>query len=171
MSLAVIHPDNVRLPSRRKFYSENDTKNNKCSSINLTRKINEIKRYLLISYKVPLLTSHPVKNAYRWPWCMEPTVVFTISGNITATRSEVWACGRSLPGIVVLNRAGVMDVCLLWVLHVVRKRSLRQADPSSESHRVWCVWVISKPQQWGGGLGPSRAVAGGGGEVKTRNKG
>jgi len=89
MSLEVIHPDNVRLPSRRKFNSETDTKNNKSRSINLKRTINEIKLHLLIFTKVPLLTSRPVKNDCRWPWCMEPTVVFTICDNRTATRSAV----------------------------------------------------------------------------------
>jgi hypothetical protein len=31
-----------------------------------------------------------------------------------------WVCGRSLAGIVGSNPAGGMDVCLLWVLCVVR---------------------------------------------------
>jgi len=128
MSLAVIHPDNVRLSSKRKFYSETDTKNNKCWSINLKRKMNEMKRYSLISYKVLLLTSRPVKD-YRWPCCMEPTGVFKICGNRAATRSKAWVCGRSLPGIAALNPTGDMEVCLLWVLQVVRKKSLWQADP------------------------------------------
>jgi hypothetical protein len=39
--------------------------------------------------------------------------------------------GRSLAGIVGSNPAGGMDVCLLWVLCVVRWRSLRRADHSS----------------------------------------
>jgi hypothetical protein len=39
-------------------------------------------------------------------------------------------CGRSLPGIAGSNPAGFMDVCLLWVLCVVRL-SLRQTDHSS----------------------------------------
>jgi hypothetical protein len=32
----------------------------------------------------------------------------------------VWACGRSIAGIVGLDSAGDMDVCLLWVLFVLR---------------------------------------------------
>jgi hypothetical protein len=37
-----------------------------------------------------------------------------------AARSKAWVCGRSLAGIAGSNTAGVMDVCLLWVLCVVR---------------------------------------------------
>jgi hypothetical protein len=38
----------------------------------------------------------------------------------TAARSKAWVYGRSLTGIVGSNPAGGMDVCLLWVLFVVR---------------------------------------------------
>ena len=31
-----------------------------------------------------------------------------------------WVCGRSLVGIEVSNPAGGVDVCLLWLLCVVR---------------------------------------------------
>jgi hypothetical protein len=37
-----------------------------------------------------------------------------------ATRSKAYVCGRPLAGIAELNPAGGMDVCLLWVLFVVR---------------------------------------------------
>ena len=37
-----------------------------------------------------------------------------------AAWSEAWVCGRSLVGIVGSNPAGVMDICLLWLLYVVR---------------------------------------------------
>ena len=37
-----------------------------------------------------------------------------------AARSKAWVCGRSPDGIVGSNPAGSMDVCLLWVLCVVR---------------------------------------------------
>jgi hypothetical protein len=37
-----------------------------------------------------------------------------------AARSKAWAYGLSLAGIVGLNPAGGMDVCLLSVLCVVR---------------------------------------------------
>jgi len=42
--------------------------------------------------------------------------------------SKAWVSGRSIAGIVVSNPAGGMDVCLLRVSCVVRKRSLRRAD-------------------------------------------
>jgi hypothetical protein len=37
-----------------------------------------------------------------------------------AARSKAWICGRSLSGIAGSKPVGVMDVCLLWVLCVVR---------------------------------------------------
>jgi hypothetical protein len=50
------------------------------------------------------------------------------------------------------NPTGGMDVCLLWVLCVVRQRSLQRADhlsrgvlPTVVRH---CVWS-GKPQEWG----------------------
>jgi hypothetical protein len=36
------------------------------------------------------------------------------------TRSKAWVCCRLLAGIVGSNPVGGMDVCLLWVLCVVR---------------------------------------------------
>jgi hypothetical protein len=35
-------------------------------------------------------------------------------------RSKVWVCDRSLAGVVGSNPEGVMVVCLLWMLCVVR---------------------------------------------------
>jgi hypothetical protein len=35
-------------------------------------------------------------------------------------RSKVWVCGRSFAGIAGSNPTAGMDVCLLWVLCVVR---------------------------------------------------
>jgi len=48
-----------------------------------------------------------------------------------AERSKVWVWGRSLAGNVGSNSAGGIDICLLWVLRVVRQRCLRRADHSS----------------------------------------
>jgi hypothetical protein len=47
-----------------------------------------------------------------------------------AAASKMWVCGRSPGEVVGSNPAGVMSVCLLWVLCVVRYRSLRRADHS-----------------------------------------
>jgi hypothetical protein len=44
---------------------------------------------------------------------------------------KAWVCSRSLAGIVGSNSAGDMDVCVFWVLCVVRQRSLQRADHSS----------------------------------------
>jgi hypothetical protein len=41
-----------------------------------------------------------------------------------AARSKAWVCGRSPAEILGSNTTGGMDVCLLWVLCVVRQRSL-----------------------------------------------
>jgi hypothetical protein len=64
----------------------------------------------------------------------------------------VWVCGRCLAGIDGSNPAGGMDFSLLWVLCVVRHRSLRRADHSYRGvlPSVACLNVIVKPRQWGG---------------------
>jgi hypothetical protein len=51
-----------------------------------------------------------------------------------------------------------MEISLLWVLCVVKYRSLRRADHSSKGVllSVVCLSVIHKPHR--GGLGPTRAV-------------
>jgi hypothetical protein len=51
--------------------------------------------------------------------------------DILAARSKACVCGRWLAGISDSNPAGCIDVCLLWVLCVVRQKSLRRADHSS----------------------------------------
>ena len=67
-----------------------------------------------------------------------------------ATQSKAWFYGHSLAGIVGSNRAEDMDVCLLWVLCVVR--SLRRSDHSSRGvlPTVECLREIMNPRQWGG---------------------
>jgi hypothetical protein len=50
---------------------------------------------------------------------------------LVAARSKARFRGRSLTETAGSNTAESMDVCLLWVLCVVRYRSLRRADPSS----------------------------------------
>ena len=61
-----------------------------------------------------------------------------------AAPSKEWVCWRSPAEIVGSNLIGDTDVCLLWVLCVVRKRSLRQADHSSRGVLPTvvrrCVW-------------------------------
>jgi hypothetical protein len=39
---------------------------------------------------------------------------------LVAARSKAWACSHSFAGIVGSNPAEDMDVCLLWVLCVVK---------------------------------------------------
>jgi hypothetical protein len=60
-------------------------------------------------------------------------------------KCKAWVCGRSLAWIVGSNPAAGMDVCLLWVLCVVRKRFLPPTDHSSRGVLpslvcLKCVW-------------------------------
>ena len=48
-----------------------------------------------------------------------------------AARSKAWAYGRSFAGNTGSNSAQRMDVCLFWVLFVVRQGFLRRTDHSS----------------------------------------
>jgi len=63
-----------------------------------------------------------------------------------AARSKAQIYGRSLVGVAGLHPANGMDTCHLWVLWVIRKRSLRQTDPLSRGFLPSAVFlcVISK---------------------------
>jgi hypothetical protein len=50
---------------------------------------------------------------------------------LVATRFKAWVCGRLLAAIANSNPAGGLGVCFMWVLCVVKYRSLCRADPSS----------------------------------------
>jgi len=71
-----------------------------------------------------------------------------------AKRSKVWVCGHSLAGIAGSNPAGDMNVCLFFMLCVVRYKFLRRDDRSFVGviPIVVVLSVISKPQREG--LGP-----------------
>jgi hypothetical protein len=116
-------------------------------------------RLALLMVKVCVLCEVRTKSIYMWYiWALKilmtlsnrqvlqcPTTGLSVPVN---ARSKAWVCRRWLA------------VCLLWVLCVVKQRSLRRADPSSRGvlPRVVCLCVIPKPQQWGS-LGPNGAVA------------
>ena len=73
------------------------------------------------------------------------------SSILVAVRSKAWVCGRSFTGTVGSNPAGSTDVCLLWVLHVVRYRSLWKVGYSSRGvlPNVVCpARVIGKSGGW-----------------------
>ena len=74
----------------------------------------------------------------------------TASADRVAARSKAWVCGHSLAGIAGSNSAGGMDVCLWWLLCVVRQRSLRRADHSCRGvlPSVVCLSGIVKPWIW-----------------------
>ena len=74
-----------------------------------------------------------------------------------AARSKVWVCGPSLAAIVGSNPTGGMDVLCECCVLSGRGHCEGPIPRTEESYRVWCVWEISKPQQWGG-LGPTKVV-------------
>jgi hypothetical protein len=63
-----------------------------------------------------------------------------------AAQSKAMVCSRSLAGIAGSNHAAGMDVCLLWVLCIVRQRSFRRADHASRGvlPSAMCLSVIFK---------------------------
>jgi len=64
-----------------------------------------------------------------------------------AARSKAWFYGRLLARIAGSNPAGCMDVCLLWMLGVVRKRSLWRTDRLSRGviPSVVCLRMMEEP--------------------------
>ena len=82
------------------------------------------------------------QETYIHPWTQIPV----------EAQSKAWVCGRSLAGIAGSNAVACMDVCLLWVLCIVRYRSLRRADSSSRRvlPSVVCLSIISNSEPWRG---------------------
>ena len=80
------------------------------------------------------ISGHPTKTLYRlatFPTDATTCAPYVITLSFTiakingqtvpvAVRSKAWVCGHSLAGIVGSNPAEGIDVCLLWVLCVVR---------------------------------------------------
>ena len=109
----------------------------------------------------------PSSVRLRLRFCLTLLLVWSISRSEkqkcksipVAAWSKAWVCGRSPAGIAGSNPAGGMDVSLslslLWMLCVVRYRSLWWDDHSSGGDLpiFVCLSMISKPQQWVG-LGP-----------------
>jgi len=71
---------------------------------------------------------NPVNRNWYWLCESQATHVYTVETLhkpiLVAVPSKEWICGRSLTGIVGSNPAGGMGVCLVWVLCVIRWRSL-----------------------------------------------
>ena len=76
-----------------------------------------------------------------------------------SARSMAWVCCCSLAVIAGSIPVGDTDICLLWVLCIVRYSFLRRADHSSSGNlpSVVCLSVIVKLRKWGG-PGPLGAV-------------
>jgi hypothetical protein len=91
------------------------------SGVFLRRRTWECKCGPIVSLKI----RYAYKNVYEFPGLR---LILPIP---VAARSKAWVCGHSLAGIAVSNTAKGMYVCLMWVLCVVRWRSLRRADHSS----------------------------------------
>jgi len=83
---------------------------------------------------------------------------FTIWTDFRGRGERRVTCGRSLAGITGSNTDGGMNVCFLWLLCVVRWRSLRRADhPSREVlQNMVCLWSRSLANEEG--LAPQGAV-------------
>jgi hypothetical protein len=87
------------------------------------------------------------------PWVL-PFIMCSLSIPVTV-RSKAWVCGRSPAEIVGSNLTGGVDVCLLWVLCVVRWRSLRRADQSSRG----VLPTLARRCLWSGNLVTEEAMA------------
>jgi len=61
-----------------------------------------------IRYNPPIFCLSPKSSG----WICILTYLFNLIINLVA-QSKAWVCGRWLAGIVVLNAAGGMEVCLL----------------------------------------------------------
>ena len=109
--------------------------------------IHDYKHYTLKPRPELLLHVRGIKRNYSsWKSTSEIYIYYLTFRKPLAARSKAWVCCRSLAGIAGSNPAGGMDVCLLWMLCVVRQRSLRRADPSSREVLPCvcvCVWVWS----------------------------
>jgi hypothetical protein len=59
-----------------------------------------------------------------------------------AAQFKTWVCGRSLAGIAGSNPVMGVDVFLVLLLYVVRRRSRRRADPLSRGFLlIVCMYV------------------------------
>jgi hypothetical protein len=82
---------------------------------------------LKLSWAVPYYEFYTVFLVFSWITFCVATYSYSLPSTIirllpipVAARGKAWVCGRWLPGIVDSNPGGGMDVCLLWVLRVVR---------------------------------------------------
>ena len=85
------------------------------------------------------------------------TVFILYTGTLpfqVAARSKAWVCGRLRAGIMGSNPSAGTDFCLLWVLCVVRYRSLHRAECWN---RGVPLSVVLKSRKWGG-TGPLGSV-------------
>jgi hypothetical protein len=81
------------------------------------------KTVLFFSFLLDSYNKQPVFTEF---WYVKSTLTVP-----KTARSKALVCGRSPTEIVGSNSTGGIDVCLLWVLWVVRYRYLRRADHSS----------------------------------------
>ena len=85
-------------------------------------------------YLYETLIADPVWNS----WCKK---VFFFTPSSLAFADGGY-CGLVLAGTEGPNPAGIIGVCLLWILYVVRQNSLRRTDPPSRGILpILCHWV------------------------------
>jgi hypothetical protein len=107
----------------------------------------------------PFLTDNIVQSRYgKLAGPRLVTKFSTLYGNKVTVRSKAWVWGRSTSGVIGSNPNVGKDVCILWVMCVVRYRFLRRADHPSRGvyPSVVCISVIAKPREgrnWHG-IGP-----------------
>jgi hypothetical protein len=98
--------------------------------------------------KQNFLLKNNILGRYKVYWILE--VLYNVKAYPSGRTVQVRVWGSSLTGIWGSNPAGGMDVCLLWVLCVVRYRSLWRVEHLSRVlQSVVRLSVVSKPQQWG----------------------
>jgi len=77
-------------------------------------------RYITLDYSASLIATCFTEGCAMLH-CLYFSATMYISEPIpVAARSKACVCGRSLAGIVGSNPAGDMEICALWVVHVVR---------------------------------------------------
>jgi hypothetical protein len=71
---------------------------------------------------------------------------------LLATHTKAWIWGASSAGVVISNPARSIDFSLLWLLCVVRHKTLGRVYHLSSGvlQNVMCLSVIVKPRRWGG---------------------
>ena len=135
-----------------------------CASavVMLDTPFSEVVWRVLATHSIPQFTLHFPSRASPCPITFQLDSTNKRSKQTEIRHLKKWdaeSSRRSLVGIVGSNPAGGMDVCLLWVLCVVRGLCVGMVNSSREVlPSVVCTSVIVNPGIWGR-HGPLGAVA------------